>query len=433
MTALGRSATVVLAAALLPQPRPTPRIIPGPEVVVSRGEDFAHVETMLAADPGSSRRLLASTIILPQGRGDGSTWRTRTYVSGDAGVSWKASLPPDEGSSDSVVAFTPRGTALLAFLSPPQRLSVVRSDDGGAAWHGRIDLPFTDGAMIGVDWTSGGRRGHVYLAGRRGEERTDPIVVYRSSDDGRTFEAAVAIERPIVGRVLDVMVLNDSTLIVPFSTRISREAELIQCVRSSDGGRTFSQPIEIVTRPVDTEGRYGDIAAPAFASGPHAGGERLYAVYTVTAGEPHARLVRRRSDDGGRTWSQPAPIAPSTDARATHGAASVTANRSGVVGISWLERTIGPGPTGDPECDRWSCFNEIDDLFFAASLDGDVFLPPVRIASQSSRPRSKHASRFLPGFDYMLNAAAADGAFHLLWPDARSGVFQLYASTVRVR
>jgi hypothetical protein len=57
----------------------------------------------------------------------------------------------------------------------------------------------------------------------------------------------------------------------------------------------------------------------------------------------------------------------------------------------------------------------------------------VRVTSRSSTPRPKHAGRFLPGFDYMKNAASPDGTFHLLWPDARSGTFQLYTSAVRVR
>jgi hypothetical protein len=68
-----------------------------------------------------------------------------------------------------------------------------------------------------------------------------------------------------------------------------------------------------------------------------------------------------------------------------------------------------------------------------ASIDGaQTFPAPVRITRQSSRPNPKHASRFWPGTDYMLAAAAKDGVFHLAWPDARTGTFQLYATSVRV-
>ena len=79
-------------------------------------------------------------------------------------------------------------------------------------------------------------------------------------------------------------------------------------------------------------------------------------------------------------------------------------------------------------------FHETYDLFFTASLDGGAtFSAPVRITSQSSKPLPKHASRFWPGADYMFSSAASDGTFHLLWPDARTGIFQLYTSVVRLR
>lgn len=42
------------------------RIVRGPEILVSRDEDFAHVETMLLANPADPQHLLASCIIMPK-------------------------------------------------------------------------------------------------------------------------------------------------------------------------------------------------------------------------------------------------------------------------------------------------------------------------------------------------------------------------------
>lgn len=409
------------------------RIVPGPEILVSRNEDFAHVETMLAANPADPRHLLASCIILPKDNNNQFLFRTRAYVSRDAGKTWKASPLTDENLWDPVIAFTPRGTTVFVSLPPPRNLSVFRSQDGGATWKDRTDLPFTDGPMIAVDWTARERRGRIYITGRRGEERTDPIVVHHSADEGRSFETSVAVTEAIAGRALNPLVLQDGTLFLPFSGVAGARLEQIDGLRSSDGGRTFSHPFRIATRQKNTKDA-ADTPPAVFAAGLHARKERLYGVYAVYRANGNARLVLTRSDNGGRTWSDAREIARGPSDGVTHGAANVSVNRSGVVGISWLQRKIGPiQQENDKDCQKFTCFNETYDLFFTASLDGgDTFLAPLKITSRSSAPLSKHASRFLPGSDYMLTEAAGDGTFHLLWPDARNGIFQLYASAVRV-
>jgi hypothetical protein len=403
-----------------------PRIVLGPETLVSRDEDFAHVETMLAVNPTDPRHLLASSIIRPRDGTGQVLSRTRGYVSRDAGRTWKPSLLPDENLWDPVVAFTPRGTALFVCLLPPKSLSVFHSDDRGATWTDRTDLAFTDSAMIAVDWTGGKYRGRLYLAGRMGEDRTSPIVVHRSDDEGRTFETSVAVATPLAGRAFNPIVLRDGTLFVPFTTLADVKLRQIDGLRSSDGGRTFSQAFRVATR-LENLNDAGDTPPAVFAAGSHAGAERLYSVFTVYRADANARLVFSRSDDGGRTWSDPREVASGVGAEFTHGAANVSVNRSGIVGISWLQRRIGP-----MDYERNTTFNETYDLFFTASLDGgETFRAPVRISTQSSNPAGR-VVRFFPGQDYMLTETASDGTFHLLWPDARSGTFQLYARAVRI-
>jgi hypothetical protein len=402
------------------------RIVVGPEILVSRGEDFPHVETMLAANPTDARHLLASSILRPRDSRGRILSRTRAYVSRDAGRSWTASLLPEEDQWDPIVAFTPRGTALFAYLLPPKHLSVFRSDDGGASWKNRLDLPFVDGPMIAVDWTRGQNRGHVYLAARLGEGE-GPFVVYRSTDDARTFDTSVAIAAPLARRAFNLVVLSDGTLFVPFST-VGRTLQQISGLRSTDGGRTFSAAFPIAARqpnPRDT----GDTPPAVFAAGRHDGRERLYVVYTVYAGNSNARLMTSHSDDGGRTWSESTRVTASVGEEVTQGAANLSVNRDGVVGVSWLERNIRPMAKDD----QAGHFNETYDLFFTASLDGGrTFLTPVKVSSQSSRPAGE-VGRFFPGQDYMLTDAAVDGTFHLLWPDARTGVFQLLTAPVRIK
>jgi hypothetical protein len=412
------------------------RIVAGPEVLVSRDEHFAHVETMLAVNPTDPRYLLASCSIRPEDKEGEIQSRTRAYVSRDAGNTWKASPLPEEELWDPVVGFTPRGSALLVALRPAKQLWLFRSEDGGDTWKDRTELAYADNPMVAVDWTRGERRGLIYVSGRRegpsGQDDADPLVVQGSADEGRTFAATVVVEKPKAVRGFDLRVLQDGTLFVPFKTLTEEGDEQIACARSSDGGRTFSPPFPIATRRFETRGRYADHAPPAFAAGPRGGGERLYAVYNLCRGDANARLVLRHFDDGGRTWDEATDIARGVADEVTHGAANVSVNGSGVVGISWLQRSIGPTPPQKQGDHVVVNFNETYDVFFSASLDGgETFLAPVRITSRSSKPQGR-VLRFWPGHDYILTAAASDGTFHLLWPDARTGLFQLYARAVRV-
>ncbi len=188
----------------------------------------------------------------------------------------------------------------------------------------------------------------------------------------------------------------------------------------------------ITARRFNVKGHHGDNAPAAFAAGLHAGKERLYIVYAMWRGDANPRLMLRRSEDGGRTWSEAKEVVAGVADDLTHGVANVSVNRSGGIGISWLQRKINPAPQ-DYRGKVLLNFNETYDLFFTASLDGGhTFLVPMKITSRSSNPQSKDASRFWPGTDYMLTAGAGDGTFHLLWPDARTGIYQLYACAVRV-
>ena len=92
------------------------RIAVGPNVLVSRDGDVAHVESGIASNPRDPINLVATaiTFTLPQGG-----YVNKTYATFDGGLSWyDARLPedPDLGSIDPKIAFTPRGTALRLFI-----------------------------------------------------------------------------------------------------------------------------------------------------------------------------------------------------------------------------------------------------------------------------------------------------------------------------
>ena len=94
-----------------------PRIVVGPDYLVSRDGDRPHVEIMAAANPRNPRNLLAGAITFT--RPDGGA-ATKAYVSFDGGVQWEDITFPEQkktGGGDPQVAFTAVGTAVFATLA----------------------------------------------------------------------------------------------------------------------------------------------------------------------------------------------------------------------------------------------------------------------------------------------------------------------------
>jgi sialidase-1 len=153
-----------------------------------------------------------------------------------------------------------------------------------------------------------------------------------ASDAGDTSDAFRAGDGHPVYRIPSVVRANDGTL-VAFAegrgTLADNGSNDLACVRSSDGGRTWSRPVTIL----DVDRRsLNNPCAITLHSGPHAGRIVLMAQsYPTGCGEGcvqeglvpgrDCRSVVMHSDDGGLTWSAPADVSESVK-RAT-GATSV--------------------------------------------------------------------------------------------------------------
>jgi hypothetical protein len=178
---------------------------------------------------------------------------------------------------------------------------------------------------------------------------------------------------------------------------------------STDGGATFSPPLFV------SEKCAGDLAADA-SPGPFR--DRLYMV--CTSREEGVMVLH--SADRGERWSEPVRASLRGTETGSPKTASIAVNHRGIVGVSWYERQK------DRPCQH---------IYFAASLDGGrTFLPEVRVSTKESCPEGpqngRAAERWPYGGDYSGLAASADGTFHVLWADARSGIYQLYTAKVKV-
>jgi hypothetical protein len=432
-----------------------PRLLAGPDVLVSRENDFPHVEMMIAAHPNDPKKLIAGSMNLAGG------YHTVVYSSTDGGSTWETRHPaePVATDADPLVLYTPKGTALyLALPLEPmvdaagkRSMPVVlyRSEDG-RTWPQTVlvGTDFYDHPQIMAD----PRSGRVYVSALGGEGY--PLDLFRSDDDGRTFQGPKTMVKAPSEEVgintTGVGLLADGTLVHTYTDfpmgRLQdtiRESNVWAMV-SRDGGETFSAPVLVgkqllLPKAADKEHFANLHSFPQMA----AGGDRIHMAWTdFRSGRPQAVITT--SADLGKTWSELRPVAGPLPGGAYSFQPALAVNKDGVLGVAWLDTRNQPGT------DRY-------DAWFSASLDGGAtFLPAVRLSSESSDPLGAGNQRPAPGSfqsgrdkihrvlfqsaltryphggDYVGLAAGAEGHFHPLWPDARTGTFQAWTARVKL-
>lgn len=451
----------------------------GPDVQVSAGNaSRLHHEVTIAASPSDPARLLACSMIFDS---KDASRHVVAYLTADGGKTWTPTLEVKTTAfvGDPTCAFGVAGDAYLAALplhyesDADHETLVYRSADGGATWSQPTSLPFIDREWLVVDGTSGPRRGLLYLHGNAvrdptvdGDERI-VFTLFRSTDGAKTFGAPQKLfsdgDHMSFGTG-NAVVLSDGTYAAVLSEWTDRKNLVendfkkpggkIKIVRSKDGGKTFEKAVVAA----DWHGCQGWTPGLAMLAADSSAGpfrDRLYVTWPDRR-SGRCEILFSSSADKGETWSPPITInddqSPAQRDRARpHLLPAVAVNKDGVVGVSWSDRRDAAEPGR-----QWTAR-------FAASLDGgETFTPSVPLSPPETatvksdympimaysmggghhRPKARGGNLhleigpqwidYLSAADTAGMAAGADGAFHPLWVDSRTGVPQLFTSAVRV-
>ncbi len=379
-------------------------------------------EVSIAVDPSDPSVVLAAAMSLADGR-------ILAMSSRDAGATWmRVPVPLGEGSSldnDPMVGFDTRGAAYLARIPAGPggtAVDVVRSPDGGRTWQPAVriaGLDKNDKVALAVDDDAQSPfRDRVYVAWKwpRGG-----VFVSRSLDSGGTFSPPQLVEQAVVTG-LDLAVGVNGTVYLAFH---DNPRSSIRVMRSIDGGETFEPSVEAA--PVRA-GWYlvppsqclRPVVVHASVSVDRSRGPRRGALYATWSDYP-AGVVRgqcpdacgapafcvpdvyfSRSDDGGLTWSEPAPVDDERTGEVDRYHQWIRVDRSnGAVSVAYKDSRNDPTRAGA-------------DFYLRRSVDGGAsWEPALRLSSATSR-----ANTLIQYGDYQ-SVAAEGGNTYAAWADYR--------------
>lgn len=254
---------------------------PGPEIRTPEGQ--------LAGKPTNYQQILVQMTVGSHGETylvwgaskEGDEWETRFSRSEDGGATWSGPLwfrKPTQGlfAEGFKLAVGPTGQVYLAWRERNAsksdiRILVTRSLDGGRHWD-EAPRQLAAGDHLGFPYLQTGPDGAVYVAWLGGQEFNRILKVATSQDSGATFSPNPAQIEPTSstssGGIINPILASggDGRVYVAWEESTKQGSETsIYLIRSEDHGRTWSEPI-LVRRP-DTDA--ASAHAPRMAVAPN--------------------------------------------------------------------------------------------------------------------------------------------------------------------
>ncbi|MEZ5358007.1 MAG: hypothetical protein R3F48_04190 [Candidatus Zixiibacteriota bacterium] len=387
----------------------------------------------------------------------------------DGGATWLSSpnwllVSSSSYQSDPTMTIDEDGTFYMAFMDFRQTMLFtdssfilfLRSDDLGATWQGPFMMSedhgafFEDKQMITVDNTGSPYDGTLYMAYTRYYAYDSSMVMFtKSTDRAETFTTPKIIGPSIplpgcandrqAGHFVKPIVLSDGSLIVAYGLRkydgctSTGEFESIRMVKSTDGGETFTEPVDIVATNgyAQVDGGINVYTIPVgdadITGGPYDGS--VYIAFTNGNADDvyyHTDVNFMRSTDGGESWSEPLrinddPLGKNCD----NFHPWLIVNEDGVIITLFYDQRMDPA---------YYSF----DAFAAYSFDGgETFTTNQRISTVSSNPNDlKDASDINKGLPYekagkvaeYIGITAVHDKIVAMWTDTRNGNSDVYSA-----
>lgn len=405
-----------------------------------------HSEPWLAVDPRNTARAVAVAIVDPGGQ-------SVVYRTTDGGANWRRGTHDDPDPQrfdglDPLAVFDDEGAALLATITP---FRIWRSRDGGTTWQGPATVPGRsyDREYLAVKSTPNAAD-TVYALAKTpirvfGHLASDALALARSTDGGTSFEAPRLLlpdpTRSIIHVPGALVVAPNGDLFVSFMAHDAPVTDLatiknhIWVIHSTDGGRTFTEPVAAAASVV--YGNKGDelkmlksLAAARLVMDTARASpfrSRLYLSY-LTALEGRLQVMVAASSDSGRSWTAPIKVNDDTGS-ANHSNPQIAVNDRGAVAVTWNDRRTDPNDL---------CFRAT----VSASVDGGTtFLPSVPLESTVTCPLGPNPARplkldgfvgrYVQGGETQGLAALPGGRFIAVFVGG-GNVMQLRSATIDV-
>ena len=448
--------------AVLSQVSTSSKIRVGANIRVSTDASREHAEVHVATDPQNPNHIAACSMVegFPgAGTINSVNIHTILYVSYDRGRTWESAVEDpapfsksktvkrdEDHSWDPTCEYDREGRLYFGtgthLSRGVGRTRLYRSPDGGRTWFPPtlIAPDFEDKPLIVTDTQpKSPNRGrlYVYYCGVRSNRATSLIS---STDHGTSFTSPSRGEGQEACAPMSGAVLSDGTLVLV-------GAQSLVALISTDSGQSFRASRIAPTPSLYIEPLANNVAVDS-SNGPFH--DRIYVAWDAPRGGRRQVFVAY-SNDRGFTWSAPKVV--NDDEPRLGGKPgpddfmpTIAVNREGVVGISWYDRRDNPDNRGYY-------------VRFSASHDGgQTWRRSVRVSDRANTSAHPLATRRLVSlkayyqsrdadqstlettigrFTWIAGhfaglAVAADGTFHCLWVDNRTGIKQLWTASIKV-
>jgi len=212
-------------------------------------------------------------------------------------------------------------------FNPKERSSQIlkRSSIDGGITFGQV-IQLSNSSDFSINDINNVYNNNVYIAWQGNIKGQFDIFLSRSSDGGITFSQPINLSNDTGDSINPNLIVSDNNVLVIWNDNSTKKYNVI-IKKSSDGGITFSQPINL-SNTTNSNSINPQLAATA---------NELYVVWQGNI-KGQFDIFLSRSSDGGITFSQPINLSNTTNVNSINPQLAATANELYVV---WQEDISG--------------------------------------------------------------------------------------------